>query len=352
MSPRLADPWLLLLLLIPLAVILWRERRGGAAFGGFGIASATLRRSHGPLLFRLLMVAGLSALVIAAARPQYGRVIVERQQSGRDLMLVIDLSGSMRVDDIATPDGERIDRLRAVFDAATRFVGYRTDDRIGLVFFGSDGIGSCPLTYDHATVKDFLERTETQQRALWNRSGDRGEGLVGDGTNLGLGMGLAVKALRDPKAKGRAVILITDGADTRELPNWIDPLQAARHAANLRNDAGDGVRIYGIGVGNPRGQMTQHDPFGRVFTRPLPPSLLPDMARLEAITALADGQAFAANDRAGLDAVLKKIDLLEPTPHEVKEHEDFHDQFRWPLVAGIALIALALTFQSRLRGLA
>ncbi len=338
---RFADPWFLFGLVLPLLLLWWRPARGGAAFGAFPLAAAVLRPSRGPLMYRVLLALGLGLLVVALARPQYGRTIVERDHAGRDLMLVIDLSGSMQIDDLDDGKGGRSDRLRAVMVAADRFIAGRPDDRIGLVFFGDNALTSCPLTHDHATVREFLERTEKQQRELW--ANDR-NGLLGGNTNLGLGLGTAIKAMRDPKAKGRVAILITDGVDTRQLKQWVDPLEAARQADRL------GVKVYGIGVGNPNGTMSRHDMFGRVQTVRLTGDMLPDLGRLKAITTLADGQAFAADDAKTLGEVFTRIDTLEPTPRTVKSRDDFADRFAWPLIAGLLLLGLALGLEPRLRG--
>lgn len=343
MDFRLAAPWFLLLLLLAPLAWWWRARRGGAAFPGFAVAAGALRPSRGPAAFRLLAGAGLALLALAAARPQYGHTIVERAQEGRDLMLVIDLSGSMRIDDLAAADGARADRLAAVFQAARGFIAKRPNDRLGLVFFSENALTSCPLTYDHDTLAQFLERTQQQQRALW---GSSGRGLLGDATNLGLGLGTALKGLRRPDAKGRALILITDGVDTRGLPNWIDPLDAARRAQ------GEGVKVYGIGVGNPEGTMTQRDPWGRVMQLRLSGDALPDMGRLESIARAGGGLAFAANDQAGLTRVFSKIDELEPTPRRITTRDDFSDRFWLPLAVGVALLVLVLALEPRLRGIA
>lgn len=342
---RFANAGLLSLALLALVVLLWHPRRGGATFSGFALAQEALRPSRGPGFQRLLIAAGLAVLAVALARPQAGRAIVEREQAGRDLQLVIDLSGSMQVDDLLDEKGQRMDRLAAVMQAAKRFVANRPNDRIGLVFFGDRALTSCPLTYDHETVVQFIERTERQQRALWNAGHEKG--LLGNATNLGLGLGTALRGVKDPKAKGRAIILITDGADSRELPSWVDPVEAARHARST------GVTVYGIGVGNPNGTRSERDPFsGRVRTGRLPGYLQPDMARLETIVAQADGKAFRANDRVGLDEVFARIDELEPTPRVVRMREDYADRNQWMLMLGTLLVALALGLEPRLRGVA
>lgn len=338
---RFADPWLLCGLILPLLVLILRPSRGAAAFGAFPLAALVLRPSRGPFVQRLLLALGLTLLVIAVARPQYGKTVVERAQAGRDLMLVIDLSGSMQIDDMDDGKGGRADRMAAVVNAAKAFITKRADDRIGLVFFGDNALTSCPLTYDHETVRQFLDRTERQQRDLWAKDQ---QGLLGGNTNLGLGLGTALKAMRDPNAKGRAIILITDGVDSRQLRQWVDPLLAARQADRL------GVRVHGIGVGNPQGTRTARDMFGRIQVIPLQGELLPDLSRLDAITRLADGKAFAANDKKGLDEVFSRIDALEPTPRTVRERDDFADRWFWCLAAGLALSALALALEPRLRG--
>lgn len=344
MDFRFAMPWMLLLLIIPVVILWRRERRSGAAFPGFFIASQALRPSRGPMIFRMLMATGLACLAIAAARPQFGRTIVEREQSGRDLMLIIDLSGSMRVDDLVTTDGKRTDRLAVVFEAAKVFIDKRPNDRIGLVFFSSTALTSCPLTYDHQTVTQFLERTERQQRAMWDSGHE--EGLLGGATNIGLGLGIALKRVREANAQGRAMILITDGADSRDLPGWVDPLQAARRADDEK------VKIYGIGVGNPEGTMTQRDMFGRVASARVPTQLLPDMSRLENIARTGGGLAFAASDQAGLLRVLDRIDALEPTARTIRSRDDYSDRFMWALIAGLSCMVLALGLEPRLRGVA
>lgn len=339
---RFADPWLLTALVFPL-LLLWRmPARGGRSFAPFPLAAAALRPSLGPLVYRLLLVSGLAALAIAAARPQYGQTVTEREQAGRDLQLVIDLSGSMQVDDLVDEQNARSDRLAGVMNAARKFIAGRPDDRIGLVFFADTALSSCPLTYDHQTVLQFLDRTEKQQRSLWTR----GRGLLGMETNFGLGIGIALKGLRDPAALGKAVILITDGGDTRELRNWVDPLLAARQADRL------GVTIYGIGVGNPEGTYTADQGFGRKHMAQVPPGLLPDLARLQAITSLAGGTAFPATDPAALQDALARIDRLQPTPRTVRQRDDFTDRCWWPLALGALLIALALAGEPRLRGMA
>lgn len=361
MSWRFAHPWLLLLLLLPLALAVWRARRGGVAFGPYVLLLASVPRARGPTIWRAMMVLGLAALVVAAARPQWGQVHQRQEAQGRDLVLVIDLSLSMVTDDMIL-DGERVDRLRAVVDAAERFIAGRPNDRIGLVFFAEHAQTSSPVTFDHDTLRAFLTRTEERQRARWRRGmpsllrGHGGSvGVLGDGTNLGLGLGTALRRLSDLNSRGgRAIILITDGRDTQQLRNWVDPLQGARHAAEL------GVRLYGIGVGDPDGRMTDwHARFlggserllsVERFSRANRTELMPDMRRLRAIVEPADGVALHATDTDELQAIFDRIDRLEPSPHEVALIHDYRDRYRWPLAVGLALLACAFLAEPRLRG--
>ncbi len=166
-----------------------------------------------------------------------------------------------------------------------------------------------------------------------------------DATNIGLGLGYALRSLLSQQSRGRAIVLITDGSDSRELGSWVDPVVASRHAREL------GVTIYGIGVGDPGGSITNHYPDGSPERIPTLPELLPDMDRLDEIVAASGGAAFRANDQAALAAVLARIDRLEPTDHIQLEHDDFRDRYRWPLACGLLLLLAGLLLEPRLRGL-
>ena len=347
MSWRLAQPWWLLALALPVLIVALRLRRGGPGFGAYPLASLALNRSRAPLLLRLLAATSLTLLIVALARPQSGTTIIDRDHTGRDLMLCIDLSLSMQVDDLGG-SGPRADRLAAVFAAAKRCVERRPNDRFGLTFFGNDALASCPLTADHATVIEFLERTEAMQRELWNEDGrQQGQrGMLGDGTNLGLGIGVALKWIGSVPSEGRAIVLITDGRDSAQLPNWVDPVIAARHAAEKK------VRVHCVGVGNPRGTMTWREGFAGSQRTRVPPRLLPDPARLDEIARAGGGVALMADDNAALDRVIDRLDELEPTTRQVRQRDDYADQFEPWLIAAVACAALALLIEPRLRGVA
>ena len=346
MDFRFAQPWFLLGLLLPLLVVFLNPRRGGAAFGAYSLAVLAVPRSRGPMLLRWLGAAALTCGVIAVARPQFGRTIIEREKAGRDLMLVIDLSFSMIVDDVAPLEGKGQDRLATVFDAARRFVKGRNGDRIGLVFFGTRAMTSCPPTFDHATVDEFLTNTEQMQRRCWaDETRQQGTmGMLGDGTNLGLGIGSALRWLSNRSADGRAIILITDGKDSLNIPGWKDPVQAASLA--LVKD----IRVHCIGVGNPGGTRSERFGYGSLRRVPVEVNLLPDPRRLEEIAKAGGGQAFTANDGEALKHVFSEMDRLEPHVHHVKSREDYADRFMPWLIACLLCASVALVLEPRLRG--
>ena len=342
---QFADPWLLLLLLAPLWFLLRPDKSGGSEFGAFSILQNVAKPSRAPLIYRIIMSIGMSCLIIAAARPQYGSEIIDFTSEGRDLMLVIDLSGSMQLDDMTNEEQERITRLEAVFHAAHTFIKGRTNDRIGLVFFSEQALVSCPLTRDHGTLNEILERTRKNQESLWERGGD----LLGQETNIGLGLGYAIKTLdqrtesddQDKKTLGSAIILITDGRDSN---GHKEPMIAAKHAGNAQ------IRIHSIGVGDPQGTYTHKDHFGRTQIRRIGSRQLPDMNLLRHIAKQTKAVAMRAGNHDELQTVFKSIDELEPSPRDERRRDNFKDRFSLPLFMGLLFCALGLLCEPRLRG--
>lgn len=354
MQWRFQDPWWLLALLIPLLVLIWRPRQGAMSFGAYLLAARALRPSWYPLFGRVVLAAGLACAVLALARPQYGSEVVERDYSGRDLMLLLDLSGSMIADDMFDENDQRIDRLAAVVQSAKVFIDGRSSDRLGLTVFGETALTVCPPTLDHGALIEILDDVERQMRDEWQevtRDGIPGSGIVGPATNTGLGIAKALVHLQSIDADaGKAIILLTDGLDTRRLPNWVDPLQAAAQAKRL------GVRIHAVGVGDRQGMMT--DPRLLRFTgqRRLVsiarewPMFLPDQARLTEIVALADGESMHADSREDMLRIFARIDELEPSQEVFRRRENFADRFYWPLLGAVLLLGLALVTEPRWRG--
>jgi Ca-activated chloride channel family protein len=260
---------------------------------------------------RLLAWLGWALLVLAAARPQWLGEPVSLPVSGRDLMLAVDVSGSMQQQDYVM-NGQPLNRLQLVQQVAGRFVERREGDRLGLILFGSRAYVQTPLTYDRDTVRAFLH--------------DSVIGLAGRETAVGDAIALAVKRLRRQPEDNRVLILLTDGANTA---GNIAPLEAAKVAAE------NGVRIYTIGIGG--GPLNSTGPFGmRLLRRP---SDL-DPATLQAVADATGGRFFQATDTEQLERVYAELDRLEPSVRDERSYRPMRALFHWP--AGLALLISAL----------
>lgn len=238
-----------------------------------------------PLLWLLWLL-----LVVAAARPVWIGDPVELPDSGRDLMLAVDISGSMQIEDMQIGNKLRT-RIAAVKQVGTDFIDRRSGDRLGLILFGSKAYVQSPLSFDTATVRRFL--TEAQV------------GFAGKETAIGDAIGLAVKRLKEHPAQGkesRVMILLTDGQDTASS---VQPLDAARLAAEL------GIRIYTIGIG--ADALTLPGLFGSSFgSRQVNPSADLDEAGLQEIANLTGGAYFRARSPQELASIYALLDELEP----------------------------------------
>jgi len=251
-------------------------------------------------------------LIVAAAKPMWIGDPVSLPVSGRDLMLAIDLSGSMENPDFLL-NGEKVDRLTVVKQVAGDFISRREGDRIGLILFGKRAYVQTPLTFDRETVKYMLREAEI--------------GLAGKETAIGDGIGLAAKRLQDRPEESRVVVLLTDGANTA---GEIEPIKAAELAKEL------GLKIYTIGVG--ADAMEVQSFFG---SRVVNPSADLDEATLTKIAALTGGSYFRAKDTKGLENIYSQLDVLEPAAKEVETLRPQIALFYWPL--GFALL-LAILF--------
>lgn len=249
-------------------------------------------------------------LVAAAANPRWLDEPVGVAASGRDLMLVIDLSESMQVKDFLLND-EPVDRLVALKKVAREFIDRRTGDRVGLVLFGEQAYLNVPLTFDRATVARMLEETEI--------------GLAGRSTAIGDAIGLAAKRLRDQDAEVKTIILMTDGANTS---GQIDPLRAARLAK------ASGLRIYTVGIG--ADEMIVNQLFGRIRVNP---SQDLDEDTLRAIAKETGGRYFRARDVGELEKIYAELDRLEPVAREEEHFRPALPLFPWPLAAAVLLAA-------------
>jgi Ca-activated chloride channel family protein len=251
--------------------------------------------------------------ILALAGPERVGAPVELTKAARDMVLAIDISGSMDERDFQSPDGERAQRLAGVQQVVDAFVAEREGDRIALIVFGSEAYLQAPLTEDLATITELLAQTEV--------------GMAGPHTALGDAIGLAIRTFEASEIEERVLVLLSDGADTASLMSPINAAEIARQ---------EGVQIYTIAVGDPAG-----DGENRV-----------DLVTLEEIARRSGGETFFAEDVQSLGAVYDRIDALNPREVETLSYRPRQSLAHVPLalaaLAGL-LTVLALHLRSRRR---
>ena len=316
---RFAQPELLwLLVLLPL-IALWRGRKGAIAAVEYSsaetarqVARETRSRVGRWLPMLRLLAAGL--VILAIARPQLGHGTTEVEASGVDLVLAVDVSGSMQALDF-TMDGERVNRLDVVKSVVSKFIEARPDDRIGLVAFAGAPYLVSPLTLDHGWLQQNLERVKL--------------GTVEDGTAIGSAIAASVNRLRDQASKSKIVVLLTDGVNNA---GKVSPEIAAEAAKAL------GVKIYTIGAGaKGEAPMPVKDNFGR--ERLVMAQVDVDEETLTKVAQETGGRFFRATDTDSLKQIYAEIDRLEKTTRTVKKFERHTELFAWAVAP--ALLALA-----------
>ncbi|WP_020564457.1 vWA domain-containing protein [Methylosarcina fibrata] len=272
-------------------------------------------RSGRPFIFAAI---AWLLLVVACTRPQWLGEPIEQAVSGRDLMLAVDLSGSMEEQDFIL-NKERVDRLTAAKAVAGDFIERRAGDRLGLILFGTQAYLQTPLTFDRKTVKTLLDESAI--------------GLAGDNTAIGDAIGLAVKRLKNQPGNSRVLILMTDGANTA---GEVSPLKAAELAAANR------LKIYTIGIG--ADEMLVRSFFG---TRKVNPSRDLDEKTLIAIAKNTGGRYFRARNAEELSYIYLLLDKLEPIAKDKQYFRPRTELFYWPLSLSLALAALLCYFRLR-----
>jgi Ca-activated chloride channel family protein len=328
---KFATPWCLTLLVL-LPLWLWREQRL-ASRGGLKYSSVASARAAGsfwagvgPTLLMALRGATLALFVIALARPQVGRSESKVRTEGIDIVLAVDISGSMQALDYQL-DGKPADRITVVKKAVRDFIKDRPNDRIGMVVFAGRAYVASPLTLDH----DWLDRNLDRVRI----------GLIEDGTALGSGLGTAVNRLRDTKAKSKVVILLTDGVNNV----WtVQPSDAAKAAREF------GVRVYTIGAGsNGDAPMPVYERGGRLLGYQTIHAEL-DEELLKQIATSTGGQYFRAADTEALRNIYQQIDRMEKRQIETVKYEDWRELFPWFLMPGLGCLLVAVGLENtRLR---
>lgn len=249
-------------------------------------------------------------LILAAMRPLWLGDFIELPVSGRDMLMAVDLSGSMQEEDFVIND-QRVDRLTATKYVAGDFIDRRVGDRIGLILFGDRAYLQAPLTLDRETVKTLLYESVI--------------GLAGRATAIGDAIGLAVKRLRERENSNRILILLTDGANSA---GEVEPIEAAKLAAS------EGIKIHTIGVG--ADEMLVQFLFG---TRKVNPSADLDEKALQAIADVTGGKYFRARDTEQLDQIYQMLDELEPIDQDVKRFRPMKSLYYWPLALSVLIMA-------------
>jgi Ca-activated chloride channel family protein len=258
-------------------------------------------------------------LVLAASRPQWLGEAIAMPVSGRDLVLAVDLSDSMRTGDFRI-EGEQVNRLQATKIVASQFIERRRGDRLGLILFGTRAYLQAPLTFDSNTVNRLL-----QEAAI---------GLAGERTAIGDAIGLAIKRLDLDSDNSRVLILITDGANTA---GEVSPLKAAQLAASR------GLKIYTIGIG--ADEQIENTWFG---LRRVNPSAQLDEETLREIAQVSGGRYFRARDSEAMAQIYELLDELEPLQSDTQHLRPVKALFVWPLAAAL-LVSIVLLLPS-LRG--
>lgn len=317
-----AYPWMLwFLLLIPvLSLLYWRRKQKlvvevtFSSLQPFDQTPRSLRERlrHFPVALRMI---ALACLIIALARPQSVTSKENISTEGIDIVLVLDISGSMLAEDF-TPN-----RLVAAKQVAEEFIEGRSNDRIGLVIFSAESFTQCPLTTDYPVLISLLQEVK--------------KGMIEDGTAIGLALANGVNRLKDSKAKSKVMILLTDGVNNR---GEIDPITAAKIAATY------GIRVYTIGVGA-QGQAPYpvETPFG-IQRRLVPVDI--DEKTLTAVAEMTGGNYYRATDNRKLKTIYKEIDQLERTKIEVTAYRRYTELFYTWLAGGLLLLLVEVGLSS------
>ncbi len=305
--------WILLVIPIYIAWYIWNRKKQNATlqlstlkpFEGLKRSWKSYLR-HLPMVVRML---ALVAVVFVIARPQSSNSYRDEKTEGIDIVMALDISGSMQAIDF------KPNRLEAAKDVGIKFISSRPNDNIGLVIFAGESFTQCPLTTDHT--------------ALTNLFNDVRMGMLEDGTAIGMGLATSVSRIKDSKAKSKVIILLTDGCNNR---GDITPQKAAEIAQTF------GVRVYTIGVGT-RGtaQMPVQTNFGVQY---VDQEVKIDEDLMQQIAEMTGGKYFRATNKKSLEAIYAEIDQMEKTILDVREYTKKTEEY---LRFAIAAMLLLLT---------
>ncbi len=313
--------YLYLLAVIPLMVVFYFIKQQKAApslrmpgIQQFAKAGTTFRHYLRHILFAF-RVLSITLLIIVLARPQTTDKIQNTSTEGIDIVLTLDISGSMLARDF------RPDRLEASKNVATEFISGRPYDRIGLVVFSGESFTQCPLTTDHAVLINLLREIQS--------------GMIEDGTAIGMGLATAVNRIKDSEAKSKVVILLTDGVNNRGA---VAPATAAGIAKTYN------IRVYTIGVGTQgMAPYPVQTPFGLQYQN-MPVEI--DEAILRDIAQTTGGKYFRATDNDKLAQVYNEIDKLEKSKIDVRQFSRKEEEYLLPALIAICLLIAELILRN------
>lgn len=305
--------WALILAPLLIAFYVWRANSYKAnvklpSVSPFKEFKATLK-TYAYQGLPVLRVIAIILVVVALARPQSSSSWQDINTEGIDIVLALDISGSMLAEDL------KPNRLEASKNVAVDFISKRPTDRMGLVVYSGESFTQCPLTTDHDVLKNLFKEIKN--------------GMIEDGTAIGMGLANAVNRLKNSEAKSKVIILLTDGFNTTGA---IPPLTAADIAKTF------GIRVYTIGVGtNGKAPYPVKTPFGIQYQQM---EVKIDEPTLQKIAKTTDGRYFRATDNEKLAQIYTEIDKLEKSKIEVTEYKNKTEEFFPWLLAGLALLGL------------
>jgi Ca-activated chloride channel family protein len=307
--------WLFLLLLVAIAWLFWKGKKSSATLKissvkGFK-AEKSIAAKLKPYLLVLRLLA-LSSLIIAMARPRKVDISSQTKSTkGVDIVMAIDVSGSMLAKDL------KPNRMEALKKVASNFVEGRPNDRIGIVVYAAEAYTKTPVTSDKAIVQDAIRSIKY-------------DNVLQDGTGIGMGLTTAVNRLKDSKAKSKVIILLTDGVNNA---GFIEPETASQIAKEF------GIKVYTIGIGTNGDAMFPYAyaPGGGFLFRMMPVEI--DVNLLQTIAKNTGGKYFRANNNSKLEAIYAEINKLETTEIQELRFYDYDEKFRpFVWIAGLLLL--------------
>jgi Ca-activated chloride channel family protein len=320
----LQPEWLWLLALLPIVMLL-RGRRGPVAaieYSDVGLAREVARasRSRAGGWVWLLPILAAALMIVGLARPQRGHSRTEVTANGIDIVLGLDVSGSMQALDFEV-DNQRVNRIEVVKSVVSKFIEERPNDRIGLIAFAGAPYLVSPLTLDHDWLQQNLERVTV--------------GAGDDGTAIGMAIAASVNRLRTTNAKSKIVILLTDGMNNT---GKISPLAAAEAAKAL------GMKVYTVAVGvRGRAPMPVKDDAGNIHV--IMAKVDVDEKTLQTIADETGGNFYRATDTESLQKIYERINRLEKTAQTVQKFERYDELYSWALLPSLGILGFGLLLQ-------